>query len=586
MKQTGKRIVILLVGILLVAGCVILYHFSQESLLGREKDKEFNSGTKIRLEQVNQEQEEALYKLCKVWGYVKYRHPSVIDGTLNWDAELFRIMPEVLAAKGQEEVNQALYQWLNQFAYEVNETEELQEWLEIQETYGEETLNLDWIKDQAYLGANLSGYLEGLSQVFVAERNVGYASFEENSPYVSLEYERGYPFSPEDAGIKLLSLFRFWNVYEYYSPNLELTKQDWDEVLREAISEVCMADSYKNYVLAIAKVTAKTGDAHISLHDRENTLAFLYGTYYLPCDIKNVEGQIVVSQTSNTGEGLQNGDIITEIDGMSVQDRIQELSQYIPIPTSDKIIYKLRTALRATSQQNATVKVIRDGKELSLQTICNKTEFQWKNPYENGLLEGNQVGYIDPSALKEGELQKLMEEFSDTKGIIVDLRQYPSVVITHLLAEYIIPEPKEFAKVTFPNQAIPGCFWSHHNQSSGAGSLKEAGGTEDYPFYEGKVILLIDETSVSQSEYAVMSLRQAPNASVVGSPSLGADGNVVRLELPGRLLLAYTGLGVYTPEGEQTQRVGIQPDIICLPTVEGLKEGRDELIEKAIELIQ
>ena len=72
---------------------------------------------------------------------------------------------------------------------------------------------------------------------------------------------------------------------------------------------------------------------------------------------------------------------------------------------------------------------------------------------------------------------------------------------------------------------------------------------------------------------------------VVGSPSVGADGNAVYLKLPGNVQSSFTGMGVYTPEGEATQRVGLQPDIVCLPTVEGLRDGQDELMNKAIEII-
>ena len=35
----------------------------------------------------------------------------------------------------------------------------------------------------------------------------------------------------------------------------------------------------------------------------------------------------------------------------------------------------------------------------------------------------------------------------------------------------------------------------------------------------------------------------------------------------------------------QTQRVGLTPDIYVEPTIQGIREGRDELIEKAVEVI-
>ena len=46
-----------------------------------------------------------------------------------------------------------------------------------------------------------------------------------------------------------------------------------------------------------------------------------------------------------------------------------------------------------------------------------------------------------------------------------------------------------------------------------------------------------------------------------------------------------TGIGIYYPDGRETQRVGIVVDREVKPTIKGVIEGRDELLEKAIEII-
>jgi len=82
-----------------------------------------------------------------------------------------------------------------------------------------------------------------------------------------------------------------------------------------------------------------------------------------------------------------------------------------------------------------------------------------------------------------------------------------------------------------------------------------------------------------------MALRVAPNATVVGSTTAGADGNVSQFSLPGGINTMISGIGVYYPDGKETQRIGMIPDIVIKPTIKGIKQDRDELIEKAIELI-
>ena len=90
---------------------------------------------------------------------------------------------------------------------------------------------------------------------------------------------------------------------------------------------------------------------------------------------------------------------------------------------------------------------------------------------------------------------------------------------------------------------------------------------------------------MSQSEFTIMSLRQAPNCTVIGSGSIGADGDVVTFTLPGSVTARMTGLSIFYPDGTQTQRTGLSPDIECVPTIEQLASGKDALMIKAAKII-
>ena len=99
-------------------------------------------------------------------------------------------------------------------------------------------------------------------------------------------------------------------------------------------------------------------------------------------------------------------------------------------------------------------------------------------------------------------------------------------------------------------------------------------------------MILIDEHTMSQGETTAMSLRNTPNSIVLGRPSAGADGDRRHFTLPGNIETTMSGLGVYYPDKKPVQRIGVQPDIYMDPTIEGIREGRDEFIEKAIEIIK
>jgi C-terminal processing protease CtpA/Prc len=96
----------------------------------------------------------------------------------------------------------------------------------------------------------------------------------------------------------------------------------------------------------------------------------------------------------------------------------------------------------------------------------------------------------------------------------------------------------------------------------------------------------VDESSLSQAEYTAMALRAMPNAVVMGSTTAGADGDVSRIPLPGGLSTMISGIGVFYPDHRPTQRVGIVPDVVVRPSVKGIAEGRDELVEAATRLIE
>jgi C-terminal processing protease CtpA/Prc len=170
-----------------------------------------------------------------------------------------------------------------------------------------------------------------------------------------------------------------------------------------------------------------------------------------------------------------------------------------------------------------------------------------------------------------------MADAKDTKGLVIDIRNYPSEFVVFSLSQYLLDKPKEFVRFSEPQVTYPGVF-------SYIPPIKVAPGSGRA--YLGKVIILVNELSQSQAEYTAMALRTAPRATVVGSTTAGADGNVSYIVLPGNVRTAISGLGVYYPDGRETQRVGIVPDVEVKPTIKGIAEGRDEVLEKAVQLIQ
>jgi C-terminal processing protease CtpA/Prc len=133
-----------------------------------------------------------------------------------------------------------------------------------------------------------------------------------------------------------------------------------------------------------------------------------------------------------------------------------------------------------------------------------------------------------------------------------------------------------FAKQTQGNSDQPGAF-----TFKPVYKISNTGGNA----YRGKLLVLINEITFSNGEYAAMAYRAGGNTTIIGSTTAGAVGKNPQIVLPGGLTTTITAFATHYPDGTETQRVGIIPDIWAEPTIEGIRDGRDELLEMAIKLI-
>ena len=75
-------------------------------------DTAFDKGSAINLPDLSTEQIGDLKTLGLVWGFVKYYHPKIASGDVNWDYELFRVLPLVLEARDHAERDKVLAEWI------------------------------------------------------------------------------------------------------------------------------------------------------------------------------------------------------------------------------------------------------------------------------------------------------------------------------------------------------------------------------------------------------------------------------------------------------------------------------------------
>ena len=53
-----------------------------------------------------------LESLCRVWGFLKYYHPHVAKGNLNWDKQLFQKINELENINDKQSLNNFYSEWI------------------------------------------------------------------------------------------------------------------------------------------------------------------------------------------------------------------------------------------------------------------------------------------------------------------------------------------------------------------------------------------------------------------------------------------------------------------------------------------
>jgi C-terminal processing protease CtpA/Prc len=541
------------------------------------QDHEFDAGSGIAAQELTATQVENLALVAKVWGFAKYHHPRVVMGVLNWDYELFRAVPSVLAGPDRSMGAGVLVTWLERVGAvpSCNPC--------AQPPDGAYLLpDNAWIEDAAVLGTALSSRLVAIhanrpvwtAQHYVAfAPNVGNPDFTREARYASM--------ATPDAGYRLLALFRLWNIIRYWFPNRDVMGEDWDGVLREFIPTMMQPMDAAAYRLSLIRLIGRIHDTHANIWS-DLWVQPPTGTEEAPLILRFVEGRAVVTGYSHDqygpDTGLKVGDEIHSIDGVSVESIVDSLRALYPASNEAA---RLRDVARKLTRGSGPVSLAGVGASGAFDVTVSRVPLSMLNlasgythdlPGPTFRMLTDSVAYLKLSSVQASWALDYIRQAQGAEVLVIDIRNYPSEFVVFALGGYLVTGAQAFARFTKADPTNPGAFlWTTSEVH-----------TPTEPRFTGKVVILVDEVTQSQAEYTTMAFRVAPGAIVVGSTTAGADGNVSRIPLPGNVEGMISGIGVFYPDGTPTQRVGIIPDLVVRPTVEGIRAGRDEVLEAGV----
>lgn len=516
---------------------------------------------------------------CKAWGFLKYYHPNMCCNT-QWDERLVEVLQRLDTAQANTNLNAEIEYLLRAAADTTTKPHPLYNPFDREVSGGTQaTIALDfgWIEN-SFVRPDVQQRLRSFLHPAQAVENY-YLHLESDVrsriPFFANESAKPDTGLP-DKYRRVVGLARLWNFVHYFYPYKNLLDKPWDNVLAEFLPQFLSARTEKEYTAAILQLRTRLNDTHTIVNSR-GALSF-FGAYYLPVSLAFVEEKVVVKE-SYPQFGIQRGDILVLVDGERVDSLMQRRSYYLG-SANESIKNQILAGylLRYTESSSATLELFnQEGKKYSALVPCSN-----RNVYTPSVMppkpmiqvadSAEKLLYIDFTKITQQQIFPTLDTMMNYPGVVFDLRGYPEWVLYGMMSQ--LAEVTPFVFVRSPSYRLPG-YASEYVLSCG---LQRK--------YMGKVVVLVNEQTQSRAEFTTMALQTIPGMKTVGSQTAGTDGDVRRMRLPGGVTIMLTCKGIYYPNKENTQRIGVRIDVVAKPTIAGIRAGRDEVLEKGVEVLR
>ena len=379
---------------------------------------------------------------------------------------------------------------------------------------------------------------------------------------------------PPDLDARVADVVVAWNVFRHFYPYWPESGVDWDARLRPQLALAHDATTRTAHRDVMRLLVADVRDGHggvVDTRDRE-------GRGLLPVRLGMVDGQVVVTATAPPAE-IPIGAVVSTVDGVPAAQRLGEAMRVASGTTQWKQTRALQEI--ATCRGGAVVKLMIDtgaGPYASSLPCDGKQVPVEKRPEAVTELRSG-IWYVDLTRARMPQVTPVLDKLAAATGVVFDLRGYPTDAGAQILPYLIATSEAD--------------RWMHVNKI--IGPYGESAGWESFgwnlkpqsPRIGGKTVFLTDGRAISYAESVLGYVADRKLATIVGGATAGANGNVVAFVVPGGFRIVFTGMRVTGHDGKTPHHlVGVQPDVPMSPTVAGLREGRDELLDRAVALIR
>ncbi len=371
-------------------------------------DKEFDGGSRIKFPELTDGLIANLELLGRIWGFLKYHHLEVGKGNYNWDYELFRMLPEYLEAPDASNRDQILLNWIARYG-------QIVPCEKCKKTAKDAFLkpDLSWIKSSGMslalvikLNEMYQNRHQGKHFYIRMAPNVGNPEFLNENAYANMPYP--------DEGFRLLALYKYWNMIQYFFPYKHLMDKDWNTTLKEYIPKFIHAKDELEYELAAVQIIGDIKDTHANLWGGNDKVQEMRGGFYPPFHVQFIENKLVVTDYYNPelqpAAELKLGDVITHINGKTTESIVNSLREYYPASNDAAKMRDISTDLLRSNNRQINIEYVSDGqkkqKDLMLYPQDTLNMYRWYRKDEAlcyKLLDGN-IGYVTLKSIKDKDV--------------------------------------------------------------------------------------------------------------------------------------------------------------------------------------
>jgi len=558
-----------------------------------------------------------LLVFAKSYGYVKYFHPSDEVEAIDWKKFSAFGARKIVECKNAEELIQSLNELYHPIAPSVKFTANKEEYNfeNITPQNADEYMLMNWQHQGLAFGQHSHhiyqsiricqpGYTgkrspkNTLGRIFLEYPEFGNLIEKEIGPSIYCQvpitlYSSAigtYPYDVtfpdfkivlnqesenlEELHVILGNIINVYNVFQHFYPYFDVVNVDWDAEFTSAVIRTFNDQTPKDHLINLQKFTAPLRDGHIFILDGKNEW------YTPPFKWEWIENQLVITAVFEDSLKIDVGDIVTSVNNIPAAIYFDEIKSRISAGTESYLNYIAKTS-SILGKKNSIISIEVNGNNFQMRRSGNsfkKEDMEIMN-YSYKLLDDD-ILYLNLTKIKMDEITDLLPQLQSAKAIICDGRGYiqgQGEFLRHLLAK----------KDTSTNWIqVPQVLFPDREKSAGFKPYNWNLQPKAPYLGDKKIVFLINGKAVSASESFLSFVEHYDLGILLGEQTAGTNGPATSFSLLGDITVRWTGSKVLKHDGSQHHGIGILPDVFVAKTIAGLRSGRDEYLERAIEILR